>query len=146
MTDRPIRVQLRRVKGWRMPENTVAVSRSKNDKWGNPFHLDSYETREQCVTFFRLWLAGEFPNYSLYMVVLRARRDCHSLLFRSDGQLVSPKLCVRRCCFHRNARRSVPHRTGLGWCSAHLGRSISAVWGWPRPAMTSACEAPRWSS
>lgn len=31
----PVRVQLRRTKGWRMPENTVKVDRST--KWGNPF-------------------------------------------------------------------------------------------------------------
>lgn len=31
----PIRVQLSRRKGWRMPENTVKVDRST--KWGNPF-------------------------------------------------------------------------------------------------------------
>jgi hypothetical protein len=31
----PVRVQLRRTKGWRMPENTVKVDRTT--KWGNPF-------------------------------------------------------------------------------------------------------------
>lgn len=35
MTDRPIRVQLSRAKGWRMPENTVKVDRST--PWGNPW-------------------------------------------------------------------------------------------------------------
>jgi hypothetical protein len=33
----PIRVQLRRSKGWRMPENTVKVDRST--KWGNPYRV-----------------------------------------------------------------------------------------------------------
>ena len=32
---KPIRVQLSRAKGWRMPPNTVKVDRST--KWGNPF-------------------------------------------------------------------------------------------------------------
>lgn len=31
----PERIQLKRIKGWRMPENTVKVDRST--KWGNPF-------------------------------------------------------------------------------------------------------------
>jgi len=31
----PVRVQLRRLKGWRMPPNTVKVDRTT--KWGNPF-------------------------------------------------------------------------------------------------------------
>lgn len=33
----PQRIQLRRAKGWRMPENTVKVDRST--KWGNPFKI-----------------------------------------------------------------------------------------------------------
>lgn len=33
MADRPIRVQLSRAKGWRMPPNTVKVDRST--RWGN---------------------------------------------------------------------------------------------------------------
>jgi hypothetical protein len=36
MTDpKPKRTQLRRTKGWRMPENTLKVDRST--EWGNPF-------------------------------------------------------------------------------------------------------------
>jgi len=31
----PQRIQLRRTKGWKMPENTVKVDRST--RWGNPF-------------------------------------------------------------------------------------------------------------
>jgi hypothetical protein len=32
---KPVRVQLKRTKGWKMPENTVKVDRAT--KWGNPF-------------------------------------------------------------------------------------------------------------
>jgi hypothetical protein len=35
MGDRPLRVQLRRTKGWRLPENTVSVARP--GPFGNPF-------------------------------------------------------------------------------------------------------------
>lgn len=38
MADRPIRIQLRRTKGWRMPENTVKVDRST--KFGNPYLIE----------------------------------------------------------------------------------------------------------
>lgn len=34
---RPRRVQLKRTKGWRMPENTVSVARP--GFWGNPFSV-----------------------------------------------------------------------------------------------------------
>ncbi len=33
----PVRVQRKRTKGWRMPENTVSVTRPGN--WGNPFKV-----------------------------------------------------------------------------------------------------------
>ncbi len=33
----PTRVQLRRLKGWRMPENTVVVRRPS--EWGNPWRM-----------------------------------------------------------------------------------------------------------
>ena len=46
----PKRVQLRRPKGWRMPENAVKVDRST--KWGNPFTVVSVGTREKCVEVF----------------------------------------------------------------------------------------------
>ena len=32
----PVRIQRKRTKGWRMPENTLYVGRPT--KWGNPFH------------------------------------------------------------------------------------------------------------
>lgn len=34
---RPVRVQLRRAKGWRLPPNTVSVARPT--KWGNPWRV-----------------------------------------------------------------------------------------------------------
>jgi hypothetical protein len=35
---KPIRIQLKRKKGWRKPDNTVVVSRPS--KWGNPYRVD----------------------------------------------------------------------------------------------------------
>ncbi len=34
---KPIRIQRKRTKGWRMPENTIYVGRGS--KWGNPFKV-----------------------------------------------------------------------------------------------------------
>lgn len=57
----PRRIQLRRVKGWRMPENTVKVDRST--KWGNPFRIDTSAPAifpaSKAVEKFRRWLTGE---------------------------------------------------------------------------------------
>lgn len=37
--ERPVRIQLSRAKGWRMPPNTVKVDRST--RWGNPWRIGS---------------------------------------------------------------------------------------------------------
>jgi len=53
------RIQRKRIKGWRMPENAVSVTRP--GLFGNPFGGD----REEAVRAYRSWLAGE-PTGHLY--------------------------------------------------------------------------------
>ena len=43
MQTKPIRVQRKRTKGWKMPPNTVCVNRGT--KWGNPFTVKEYGRR-----------------------------------------------------------------------------------------------------
>lgn len=76
----PQRIQRRRTKGWRMPENTVYVGRGT--EWGNPFrvgrqtehlaHLGEL-TREQAVELFALHIGpmGSFEYDSATMQRLR---------------------------------------------------------------------------
>lgn len=56
----PKRIQRRRVRGWRLPENAVCVTRP--GVFGNPFVMslmdDSYDARRRCVQRFRNWLDG----------------------------------------------------------------------------------------
>lgn len=47
----PKRIQRKRVKGWRMPPNTVYVGRPT--KWGNPFEAGIDGTRDECVDLYR---------------------------------------------------------------------------------------------
>jgi len=70
---KPIRVQLSRKKGWRVPANTAVVARGSGRKWGNPFKVgeplvDPHGlapgstplhdlTQEEAVALFRRWLA-----------------------------------------------------------------------------------------
>lgn len=57
---RPVRVQLRRTKGWQMPPNTVKVDRST--RWGNPYrlHTDGYPmTPQVAVDLFSRLLAEQ---------------------------------------------------------------------------------------
>lgn len=54
----PVRIQLRRAKGWRMPPNTVKVDRST--MWGN--HVAKAfgaEDPAEAVALFRTWLEHE---------------------------------------------------------------------------------------
>lgn len=52
----PVRIQLSRRKGWKMPENTVKVDRST--KWGNPFVVADDRSRARCVELFHIMLSG----------------------------------------------------------------------------------------
>jgi len=65
MSDAPVRIQLRRTKGWRMPPNTVKVTRP--GPLGNPFTTAAaietgFATKETARAFvveaFEEWLAG----------------------------------------------------------------------------------------
>jgi hypothetical protein len=53
--DRPQRVQLKRLKGWRMPENTVKVTRP--GPWGNPFVIgdEGIPDAAEAVRRYREW-------------------------------------------------------------------------------------------
>lgn len=53
----PERIQRRRSKGWRMPENAVYVGRPS--PFGNPFLVRKHGA-EQAVVMFRVWL--RMPN------------------------------------------------------------------------------------
>ena len=53
---RPMRVQLSRAKGWRLPENTVKVDRST--KWGNPFIIGKDGTQDECIRKYRALMTG----------------------------------------------------------------------------------------
>lgn len=72
----PERIQLKRTKGWRMPENTVKVARPS--KWGNPFKIGATDvqigtmvffgpvTRQDAVTFYKAGadtLRKQQPDY-----------------------------------------------------------------------------------
>lgn len=46
----PIRIQRKRTKGWKMPENTVSVTRP--GKWGNPYIVGKDGTAEECIKKF----------------------------------------------------------------------------------------------
>lgn len=65
----PQRIQRKRIKGWRMPANTVYVGRGS--KWGNPFLVDSTV------------LVQPFPGRSDQAVLLGVDRRLAIHMYRS---------------------------------------------------------------
>ena len=53
---KPKRIQRKRIKGWRMPENTIYVGRPT--KWGNPWIPEKDEERQKAVENYRSWIAN----------------------------------------------------------------------------------------
>ncbi len=54
----PQRIQLKRTKGWRMPPDTVRVSRGKMLGWGNPCRVGMFKdySADDAVRNYRLWI------------------------------------------------------------------------------------------
>ncbi len=65
---KPIRIQRKRTKGWKMPENTVYVGRPTN--WGNPFKVSKYGNKkavqmfEDCLLNNSMAYAYEHQNHA----------------------------------------------------------------------------------
>lgn len=62
MTDTPKRIQRKRAKGWRMPPNTVSVTRP--GKWGNPFIVGEYASEIGLPKAFVGGLPCGFPYWT----------------------------------------------------------------------------------
>lgn len=52
----PVRIQRRRTKGWRLPPNTVCVTRP--GRWGNPLRVGMWKnyTAADAARDYRLWI------------------------------------------------------------------------------------------
>jgi hypothetical protein len=71
---KPQRIQLRRTKGWRKPENTVVVARPS--RFGNPYRVGRDGTAAECVAKFEQLLAKNIwtePNLTSIREELRGR-------------------------------------------------------------------------
>lgn len=71
----PIRVQLSRKKGWRMPPNTVKVCRPT--KWGNPFSVDVFG-RDVAIRLYREMVTGCWgPGFLTTVALTLAAVELH---------------------------------------------------------------------
>ena len=55
MAEKPIRIQRKRTKGWKMPDNTVYVGRPT--KWGNPWKI-TVHGRARALENFKHMMSG----------------------------------------------------------------------------------------
>jgi hypothetical protein len=64
----PVRIQRKRTKGWKMPPNTVSVTRP--GKWGNPYKVGpGFGTAESAVDAYRrLIAAGAYLRQNLHEI------------------------------------------------------------------------------
>lgn len=70
----PVRVQRKRTKGWRMPPNTVSVTRPSI--FGNPYRVGIDGDALGCVNLFRVMLDGNVwsePNERSVRKLLRGK-------------------------------------------------------------------------
>lgn len=69
----PKRIQRKRVKGWRMPENTVSVTRP--GKWGNPYKITDYPYKsiDQILEAYRTYVNDQMSMGILDISELRGK-------------------------------------------------------------------------
>ena len=82
----PIRIQLSRAKGWRMPANTVKVDRST--KWGNPYAVINGDVETSVRLFRRLFEVP--PSHSRHQVL----RIASGLPGYGEGRVLDMKLAL----------------------------------------------------
>lgn len=69
--DKPQRIQLRRVKGWRMPENTVKVDRTT--RYGNDFIMATEAHRSAAIESFREQVKAQMECSPAFYAPLRGK-------------------------------------------------------------------------
>ena len=70
---KPIRIQRRRSRGWKMPDNTVYVGRPT--KWGNPYTIAEMGSHDDAVCKFEEMLVeGLEDSYPMDEEIIRELR------------------------------------------------------------------------
>lgn len=84
MTD-PVRIQLSRRKGWRMPDNTVSVARP--GPWGNPFIVGKDGDRAYCVELYKHMLNGYLAVINPGGATINSLQDTRNFIAENLGDL-----------------------------------------------------------
>lgn len=116
MTQLPERVQLRRSRGWRLPEDTVNCARP--GRWGNPFPVAEYGL-ELALALFRntarsVWNPGLLADRPQAMLQ-RAYEQHRNWLARHGNQPIE------------RAHSELAGRRLACWCPAHQGCHVDIL-------------------
>jgi hypothetical protein len=79
----PQRIQRKRTKGWRMPENTVYVGRGS--KWGNSFSVEKYG-RVNAVVLFELYINHQNSPHNFVFDDIKALKGKNLACWCKDGE------------------------------------------------------------
>jgi len=109
------RIRLRRIKGWRMPANTVKVARPT--KWGNPFEIGVHGTRQEVLRKYRAWIMQKLTEQPDFLAPLRGKnlacfckmhQPCHADILLELANRENLAECSNQ---HLDCRRELAWRT-----------------------------------
>ncbi len=115
---KPLRIQLRRKKGFRLPPNTIAVTRP--GKWGNPFKVGSeyydfdsdsiqtIKTTDEAVRMFK-----ETMTYTMREMI------------RSELAGKNVACFCKLCSKHKNGKPAGVECNDCAWCHGDILLAIS---------------------
>lgn len=66
-----MRIQRKRVKGWRMPPNTIYVGRPT--KWANPYRIGVNGNRDEVVELYKDWLREKIEENPKFLEPLKGK-------------------------------------------------------------------------
>lgn len=100
--DKPKRIQLSRKAGWRMPPNTIKVTRGPGMKWGNPFRVFGRDEYLFCDASHRRTILTPWVIFDHEQdIVLNPASAAMAVAFFQrwlDGEFNDPKHPIVRPC------------------------------------------------
>ena len=68
------RIQRKRIKGWRMPENCIYIGRPS--KWGNPYKRNMSGGPKDIIRAYRWWLEQKLKENPHFLDELKGKDIC----------------------------------------------------------------------
>lgn len=105
MSEAPVRIQLRRTKGWKMPPDTVKVDRSTG--FGNPFPIAKAKSTSQGVTTDS-WMIGTWSGPAIWFAETKERA--------AEMSVTAFRAWAVSDAYRQAARRALAGKNLACWC------------------------------